>query len=455
MEQTQTLRQEMAVRMIPEQIVASMILRMTAEELREHLQEELESNPALEVRETSAEESAPAIMPEPVWLEAYPPYGARPADDEEYIVDVPAEETLRDYLWAQFRAVSDPGDHAIGRYLIESIDDNGYLSVPLLEVAEDLGESLERIEAVLHQIQELDPPGVGARDLRECLLLQLRAQEWADHPEADIALDILERGWDLLIRRDFDAMPAHLGRSEEQIQMGYAFIRRRLVPYPGQAVRRPWQPCSAPGRLVPDVCIRRTTDGYQVDVTDAGLQASSLCVNREYQLVCRAMQRGGGYSEEERAYVRQALDRARFLLKGLARRAHTLQRVTECLIAEQPEFIAGNTTALRPLTRRELAARIGLSESTVCRATIGKCVQLPHGAIVPFEAFFDVASAIKWRIEAMLKAEDPAAPLKDQEIADRLLEQGIPIARRTVSKYREELGIPGYAERRRQADRAA
>ncbi len=457
MKQSQSFRQEMSVRMIPEQIVASTILRMTAEELREHLEEELENNPALEISDVGVGEVIPDVETVPDWREVSRPWTARATDDDEdYLVEVPAEETLRDYLWGQFRAVSAPADNLIGRYLIDSIDDNGYLSPPLLEVAEELGESLERVEGVLRLIQELDPPGVGARDLRECLLLQLHGDHWAGCPEAAIAHDILQHGWDRLTRQEFDALARQLSRTAEEIQAGYAFIRQRLVPYPGQAVRRPWQVPASSGRLIPDVCIRRTTDGYQVDVTDAGLAASSLCVNREYQQVCRAMQRSGSdYSEAERNHVRQALDRARFLLKGLARRARTLQRVTEYIILEQPEFIAGDTAALRPLTRREVAARMGLSESTVCRATIGKCVQLPSGTIIPFEAFFDVASAIKWRIEAMLKAEDPGAPLKDQEIAERLQAQGIDIARRTVSKYREELGIAGYAERRRQGLKAA
>lgn len=454
MDQTLSLRQEMSVRMIPEQIVASMILRMNAEELRNHLEEELENNPALDLRETVADTTTPFTCPFPTTpvLETPSRWRERASDDEEsnLTADLPAHETLRDHLWRQFVTVSLPEERAVGRYLIECIDDNGYLSVPLLEVAEELGKSLDAVEAVLHIIQALDPPGVGARDLRECLLLQLRAGNWTEHRDAALAGEILERGWDLLVRQDFEAMSRHLGYSEQRIQEGYAFIRRYLVPYPGRGVRPPWEMNAQEAPLIPDVCVRRTSAGYRVEVTDIDLQASSLCINREYQNICRAMQRGKGtFSEDERSHVQEALERARFLLKGLARRARTLQRVTEYVIAQQRAFVEGDAQALRPLTRRDVALQMGLSESTVCRATIGKCVELPSGSIVPFEVFFDVAGAIKRRIEALLRAEDPAAPLRDDDIADRLRADGIDIARRTVSKYREELGVPAYAERRR------
>ncbi|NLC55846.1 MAG: hypothetical protein GX774_03295, partial [Armatimonadetes bacterium] len=129
MKQSQSFRQEMSVRMIPEQIVASTILRMTAEELREHLEEELENNPALEISDVGVGEVIPDVETVPDWREVSRPWTARATDDDEdYLVEVPAEETLRDYLWGQFRAVSAPADHLIGRYLIDSIDDNGYLS---------------------------------------------------------------------------------------------------------------------------------------------------------------------------------------------------------------------------------------------------------------------------------------------------------------------------------------
>lgn len=456
MDQTLSLRPEMSVRMIPEQIVASTILRMNAEELRSHLEEELEDNPALDLRD-SVPDAATTVVSPVLTTPAHDltrRWSARSAEDEDadFTSDLPARETLRDHLWRQLAAASLPEERAIGRYLIECIDDNGYLGAPLLEIADELHESLDRVEAVLHVVQALDPPGVGARDLRECLLLQLRTGNWEDDRAAALAHEILERGWDLLVGQDFEAMSRHLGRTEPEIQEGYAFIRRRLVPYPGQGVRRPWDTNAREAPLVPDVCVCRTSTGYQVDVIDIGLQASSLCINREYQNICRAMQRGnGGFSDDERAHVRQALDRARFLLKGLARRARTLQRVTEYVVGEQHAFVEGDARALRPLTRRDVANRMGLSESTICRATIGKCVELPSGTIVPFEVFFDVARAIKWRIEALLRSEDPAAPLKDDVIAAKLCADGIDIARRTVSKYREELGVPGYAERRRRS----
>ncbi|HEX3000568.1 MAG TPA: RNA polymerase factor sigma-54 [Armatimonadota bacterium] len=451
MQQSPSFRQEMSVRMIPEQIVASTILRMSTAEISAHVVAELEENPALEISDT-----IPADIPYPdvsalSWREISAHKSWQPTEDEEEerLLNIPAQESLRDYLWRQFVSASDERDHRIGHYLIDCIDDNGYLDTPLTDIAVELGENLERVEQVLHQVQELDPPGIGARDLRECLLLQLKSEQWRNDAEAATARDILERGWDLLVHQDFAAMALHLGHNEETLQSGYAFIRRRLIPYPGYAVpiRSNAENNTA---LIPDVCILRTSNGYQVEITDVGIRASSLCINREYQNICRAMQHSSTrYSEAERLHVHQALERARFLLNGLARRARTLQRVTEYIISQQQAFIEGDYSRLRPLTRRDVARRIGLSESTVSRATIGKNIQLPSGIIVPFETFFDVAAAIKQRIAQLLDAETPDAPLKDQEIALRLRDDGIDIARRTVSKYREELGVPGYAERRR------
>ncbi len=452
MEQVAGLRQEMSVRMIPEQIVASTLLRMTALELRAHVDGELESNPALEMEERGLGELL-STLPVVTFADERPrSRAAAAADDEDYLLLVPARQTLADYLWGQFTAASRPGDHHIGRYLIECIDENGYLGVPLLEIATELDESPERIEEVLFVVQSLDPPGIGARDLRECLTLQLHGGDFAGEPDAAVALGILERGWDLLVSQDFGAIAHHLGRPEAEVQRGYAFIRRRLVPYPGQSASHAFDaPATAPA-LVPDVCVHRSQRGYEVEVTDAGVKASSLCINREYQNICRAMQQtGGGYSDAERAHVRQAMEQARMLIKGLARRARTLQQIAEYVVGRQRRFIEGDVQGLEPLTRREVSQRMGISESTVCRATIDKCVQLPSGTVIPFEAFFDVAAALKWRIQAMLRAEDPVRPLKDEEIASRLQADGIDIARRTVSKYREELGFPGYAERRRRA----
>ena len=441
----------MSVRMIPEQIVASTILRMTAEELREHLEEELENNPALEISDVGVGEVIPDVETVPDWREVSRPWTARATDDDEdYLVEVPAEETLRDYLWGQFRAVSAPADHLIGRYLIDSIDDNGYLSPPLLEVAEELGESLERVEGVLRLIQELDPPGVGARDLRECLLLQLHGDHWAGCPEAAIAHDILQHGWDRLTRQEFDALARQLSRTAEEIQAGYAFIRQRLVPYPGQAVRRPWQVPASSGRLIPDVCIRRTTDGYQVDVTDAGLAASSLCVNREYQQVCRAMQRSGSdYSEAERNHVRQALDRARFLLKGLARRAAPCSALPS-IILEQP----GSSPETRPPCALSPAARWLLAWASAVyrlRATIGSACSSPAAPSFPSRrsstwpapssgASGDAEGGRSWR------APEGPGDRRAPQAQDRH-------RRRTVSKYARNSGIAGMPSAAARASR--
>lgn len=454
-----SLQQQQKLIITQELRQALIILQMPLLELEAYLQQELLSNPVLEVREEPEEEPQPAPGPEAGdlgrWLEylegdgEVAPAWGRDEDQEDAepgrTLAAPAP-TLHDHLHLQLRLLPlPPAERRAAAFLIDSLDDNGYLTLALDEAARLLGLPLATVEAALRAVQGLEPPGVGARDLKECLHLQ-----WAALGDGNpLVPQIIEYHLDDLAAGRITRIAEQLRATPAQVQAA-ADALRRLDPKPGRTFGRPGDT----RYVVPDVVVERVGGEYVVLVNDAGLPR--LHLSPAYR---RILESGQGLDPEARRFLEGRWHSALWLLRAIEQRRLTLYRVAEAVVRLQRPFFDRGVRHLRPLTLREVAAEIGMHESTVSRATAGKYVQTPHG-LFEFKFFFSSgveawggdgvsAESVKRLIRDLVAQEDPRNPLSDQAIAQALARQGIRISRRTVAKYREEAGIPASARRKR------
>lgn len=439
----QEVRLSQQLILTPQLQQAIRLLQLNRMELEEAIQEELASNPFLEEAETPVEE-------EPTWEGSAYGTGLRASRRKDPYEELPAleetvgvEMTLQEYLLWQLR-MSDlgPEQMRIGSYIIGNLDEDGYLKVPLEEIAQDLGVKVEEVEEVLKVIQDFDPPGVGARDLRECLLIQVRQRE--DAPE--LLERLLTQGFEDLMKRDLKRLSERLGVEVEEVERALCFLKL-LETKPGRAFSS-----KASEYVVPDVFVYKKGEDYEVSLNEEGLP--KLRISAYYRELLREKKEGVPQS-----YLRQKFKEAQWFLKGLEQRQKTLERITRSIFKFQREFLERGLEALRPLVLKDVAEDTGLHESTVSRAIAGKYVWTPQG-IFPLKFFFSSkvgeglvemsSKKVKKLIEDLIAQEDPKAPLSDQEIAKILKERyGLTIARRTVAKYRESLGIPPSKERKR------
>lgn len=365
---------------------------------------------------------------------------------EGFETSLTAELSLHEHLGAQLDlAVTDSADRIIGSHLIDAIDDSGYLGEPVGEIAERLGVVAARVERVLGIVQGFDPSGVGARDVCECLTIQLR-----DRDRFDPAMQALVANLHLVAKRDFAALKRICGVDDEDIADMVAEIRR-LDPKPGRAFGG-----SAAETVVPDVFIRAAPDGsWLVDLNPDTLPR--VLVNQTYHArVSRAAR-----SDEEKAFIAECLQTANWLTRSLEQRARTILKVASEIVRQQDGFFAHGVEHLRPLNLKTVADAIGMHESTVSRVTSNKYLTCSRG-VFEMKYFFSAAiaatgygeahsaEAVRFRIKQMIDDETPADVLSDDAIVAKLKAGGIDIARRTVAKYRESLRIPSSMERRRE-----
>ena len=357
-------------------------------------------------------------------------------------------ETLRDHLsWQLNLSHLSPREVAIGEAIVDAIDDDGYLREPLAAIAQGLAPELDCSEAevacVLGKVQRLDPTGVGARDLGECLLLQLDTLP-PDTPALAQARRAVSTLIDRLPKLGVSGLADALGCDAADAEAVLHLIRS-LDPRPGAQLGGMPQDTY----VVPDCSIVRRNGLWRVVL--AGGSHSRLTIHRGYE---QMLQHAAG---TDAGYLRGRLQEARWLLKNIEARGETLLKVVRCLVREQSGFLEFGAQALRPLTLREVAAQIGMHESTVSRAVSRKYVHTPRGTL-PLRAFFasgiDTGSggeasstAIQDLIRKLVSAEDPRKPLSDARLAASLKDTGVPVARRTVAKYREALNIPSSHER--------
>lgn len=465
--------------MTPQLRQAIRLLQLSIAELDSELAEAVESNPLLDWAEhdavgprvdpaaagngqsepgasaTAARDGDPAeaLAAEPDWGADdgetwYPRLG--PVDGgEDSSSELQAEgEDLHDHLlWQLHLSPLPPRDRRIGVALVEAIDDDGYLREPLEAIAETLAPELavdvDEVQAVLRQVQSFDPAGVGARDLGECLHLQLAALPEGT-PGRMLALAIADGPLQRLPKIGVDGLAAELGCSNEEAEVAISLLRG-LDPRPGAQIGE----LPTDTYVIPDVVVWR-----QNGVWRAALASGSrprITIHRGYEGMI------GSAREADASYLRGRLQEARWLLKSLEARGETLLKVMRCLLRQQSAFLEFGEQALRPLTLREVAAEVGLHESTISRAVARKYARTPRGTI-PLRAFFASgietggggeasSTAIQAMIRTLIENEDPRRPLSDARLAETLKATGVPVARRTVAKYREALGLPSSHER--------
>ncbi len=357
-------------------------------------------------------------------------------------------ETLQDHLsWQLHLSPMSPRDRSIGATLIDAIDDDGYLRETLDGIAAALLPetrcSREEIATVLWRVQRFDPPGIGARDLGECLALQLRLLPDGAAGK-DLALRTAENLLERLPRLGTTGLAAALGCSVDDAETALHLLRS-LDPKPGAQIGN----VPHDNYVTPDCVITRQNGIWRV--TLAGSQSPRLTIHRGYE---QMIQHAGA---TDAGYLRGRLQEARWLLKNLEARGETLLKVVRCLTRQQSGFLEFGGRALRPLTLREVAEEIGMHESTVSRAVARKYVHTPRGTL-SLKDFFDSgvgtesggeasSTAIQQMIRVLVDAEDPRKPLSDARLAELLKSTGIQVARRTVAKYREAIHIASSHER--------
>lgn len=458
--------------MTPQLRQAIKLLQMSGAELDMEIAEAVETNPLLEWAEnaessttTRSESSesgdgtheAPA-EPEPHGGDDWTPDdaewrrgsgGSFDDDDNDSMAERMAEpETLADHLlWQLHLSPLSPRDRQIGAALIDALDDDGYLREPLSSIAETLlpetvaGE--EEILTVLHQIQRFDPTGVGARSLGECLNLQLDVLP-ADTPALALARQIADGPLEKLPRAGIEGIAQELRRSVCEVEQAVHLLRS-LDPRPGKQLGE----LSSDTYVVPDCVVWRQRGVWRAAL--AGHAGPRVMIHRGYEQMIRSC------GDSDASYMRAHLQEARWLLKSLEARGETLLRVVNCLLKEQAGFLEFGEQALRPLTLREIAGELGLHESTISRAISRKYVRTPRGTL-PLRAFFASgidtggggeasSTAIQSMIRRLIEAENPRKPLSDAKLAEMLKTGGIPVARRTVAKYREAMNISASHER--------
>jgi len=363
---------------------------------------------------------------------------AEEEEREDFIERVPvARQTLAEHLMSQLRLVTeDEKKLAIGEYLIGSLDDSGYLTCPLKEVADTFGVTEEEVENVLKIIQTFDPPGVGARDLKECLLIQLEAKGLGD----SLAAKIIRDHFDEFKQKKYLDLSKKLKVSLKELQE-QAKVIGSLDPKPGLDII-----AEEPKYVIPDLIVERVGDKYVVSLNDKNIPR--LRISQAYR---EELTNNPSLSEETRDFIQSKLKNAKWLIQTIEQRRRTMVKVMEAIVEEQREFFEKGAAYLKPLTLQQIASKINMHESTVSRVTTNKYVQTPRG-VFELKYFFSSslgtqtgeevsAKSAKEKIKEIIANEDPKKPLSDQKIADILKKDGLIIARRTVAKYREQLGI--------------
>ena len=459
-ELNQQLQPQMQAKVTPKQIAANYILQMSSVELQEAIAQELDENPALEMQELPtcpicgtpiAGNYCTECMPRKgegddatlVSADDLPGDGAVRLRDEEDEFDpiarAEADFTLEDHLMWNLHAQLPTSLHHVADHVIGALDSNGFLTESDAEIAAATGVTLANVEQVLSAMKGLEPIGIGSRSITESLLAQiefLREQaemEVPPHAEAVVGLHLADLG-----ERRFREIAAAVGCTQKEVIAVWEFVKANLNPYPTAAFTAALTG-DAPRTIIrPDVLIRDVDGELVAEVVES--RRFHLRVAPIYSSLSAKL-RSDETTEVEKQHVRQYVGRAKFFIDNINRRRATIQRIAECLIDRQRDYLTNGVQHLVPLTRAEVGDVIGMHESTVSRATAEKYVMLPSGEVVPFSHFFTASLGVKDQIKRMIEAEDPKHPLSDQEIADALAEDGIALARRTVAKYRDELQI--------------
>ncbi len=453
MEITPSQKQQQQLTLTPSLRLALKVLHMPLIELQAYLYQQLEENPLLEKVEESHESSdTPAETKQTedespdldsvfsdLWRET-DTYRTPHQDEEEFQPDVAARSnSLHEHLIHQLYSLQDTEPlRKTAEILLGWLDPDGYLRSPLEEISEAEGLPVPELEQGLTLIQRFDPPGVGARNLQECLLIQLSLRNESD----SLAAEIVRSHFDLFVKRKLSQLALKLKTGPEQVQEA-ALLIGQLDPKPA----RNFSPDLSLA-ITPDLTVRQLkNNGYDVELNDEDLPALSL--NTSY----RGLLRTKTVDSEAKNFIREKMQQGTWLLKAIRQRKTTLLSIAKCLVELEKDYFTHGIQHLRSVTQEEVAHMIGCHPSTVSRAIAGKTIQTPYG-ILSLETFFGggiedpsnsgkhlSAQTIQAEIENLISQEKPSKPLSDQEIAKALIERGYPVARRTVAKYRSQLNI--------------
>jgi len=376
-------------------------------------------------------------------------YGSVEADDKElpsYDQTLTRLPSLSDHLlWQINLSTSDPIVVKAGEWIIGNLDDDGYLRSTLEELSQQSGIPLKVTEQALVFIQGFDPTGVGARDLRECLLIQIKQLDL----QGSLVEKIIESHLPDLEKRKYATIAKVLNVTPQEVMEASQTIIHELEPKPGRTFI-----VSDTNYVVPDVYVIKIDDRYVIQLNEEGLP--KVRINSYYRKLLRHKDNIDKVTKE---YVEERLRSAQWLIKGMEQRNKTIFRVAESIVKFQLDFLEHGISRLKPMVLKDVAEDISMHESTISRVTTNKYIHTPQG-IFPMKYFFTTGFAagmgaeissltVKDVIQKMIREEDPGSPLKDQQIVDALKSRGIDIARRTVAKYREELRIPPTSVRRR------
>ncbi len=487
MKQTLQLKISQNLTMTPQLQQAIRLLQLSGVELQEEIQQAIESNPMLEMPEDdgprtdeqinahenppedlksedpqdSALDNSQSTIPEdlPVdsnWEDTFDntylsgSSGGGEDSDRDFEVQGQNSENLHEHLmWQVEVSPFTDKDATIAMAIIDAIDDDGYLTLPLEELRlglpPELETELDEVVAVLHRIQNFDPVGVGARDLRETMLLQLRQLETVS-PWHEQATLLLRDHFDILANRDYAQLMRKLKLTEEELQQIIGLVQS-LNPRPGNAVMS-----GQTEYIVPDVFVSKKDGKWLVELNPD--VTPKLRINNLYAgMIKRAN------NSTDNVYMKNQLQEARWFIKSLHSRSETLLKVATCIVERQKAFLEYGEEAMKPLVMFDIAETVEMHESTISRVTTKKYMHTPQG-IYELKYFFSShvstanggecsSTAIRAMIKKLVSVEKPGKPLSDSKIAHMLSEKGIQVARRTVAKYREAMAIPPSNERKR------
>ena len=429
---------QMRMTITPQMVLAHDVLRLSGDDLRAAITRELERNPALTARE------APPARAHPKSRLRSHSHTTAPIDsnndDDDGVERAVARESALDRLAADIRLmVTDPRDLDVATRLVYALDGQGYLRASAVLLAWEMGVDRARVDRAIGVLRQLHPAGIGARDLRDCFQLQC-ADLAARGVDCGLAPRLLEhdQAWAEFAAQRWDRAARALGVRRQDIDHVLSFIRANLYPFPLALV--PDDRDAAPV-LTPDVVVRRPPDGsagFTVEIPAA--QRYGLVINDTFARAVRDTSAEDSLTPAQRDWVCQSVDQARAFMDALDQRWATLRRIAEYLVSHQADFFAHGARHLQPVTRADVARALNLHESTVSRAVSDKAVQLPDGQLMALGDLFDGSQAAKAAMRDLMAQTSHA--LTDREIARRLGMAGISLARRTVAKYREQLGIP-------------
>ncbi|WP_194756239.1 RNA polymerase factor sigma-54 [Aliidiomarina indica] len=429
--------------MTPQLQQAIRLLQLSTIELQSEIQEALETNPLLEEPEQ--------IHHDGEWETSYSAStSAGEAREDDYIYQGETTESLQSYLLWQMRLSHfSPLDEFIAELIIDAIDDSGYLTQDIDEIlqavlVEEPEATLEEVQVVLKRIQHFDPIGVGARSVQECLLIQLEQRAIAS-PYLDAARRVVSQHLELLAKRDYRTL-ARKSRLKEDTLKEVLKLLQDLEPRPGEGYGS-----ADNDYVIPDVLVRKHEGRWRVELNQEALP--KLRINQMYADIAN-----NGCSSQDSQYIRQHLQDARWLIKSVESRNETLLKVAHCIVHRQQAFFEHGPEAMKPMILSDVAESIEMHESTISRVTTQKFMHTPQG-VYELKYFFSShvgtddggecsSTAIRAFIKKLVAAENSAKPLSDSKLAQLLAEQGIQVARRTIAKYRESLGIPSSSQRK-------